>query len=321
MTPQCTGNAAERWEWACDWVNAKDLLWSDSSFGELRPYLFSVAYRMTGSASEAEDLVQESWVRYAEAGMPAVQSLRAYLTAVVSRLCLDYLRSARVRREDYVGPWLPEPVLTAEAVAGPAETVEQREAVSLAFLTLLERLAPEQRVVYVLREAFGLSYEEIAAGIGKTAAACRKMFSRAQRRIDSGKRRSIAPPDEHRALTERFLAALTTGDAAQVAALLAEDVVWTGDGGPAQLATRRPVIGADRVARGLAGFHRKVSPEMPLAFALADVNGAPAIVVRRAGEIERVVLLAVAGGRITAVSIILNPDKLRHLEQRLCTAG
>ncbi len=142
-------------------MNATDLQRTATSFDELRPYLFSVAYRMTGSASDAEDLVQESWVRYAEAGTPAVQSLQAYLTAVVSRLCLDYLKSARVRREEYVGPWLPEPVLTEE-VAGPAETVEQREQVSLAMLTLLERLGPEQRVVYVLREAFGLSYEEIA---------------------------------------------------------------------------------------------------------------------------------------------------------------
>lgn len=302
-------------------MSATVLQQAAGELGELRPYLFAVAYRMTGSASDAEDLVQESWLRYVEAGAPAVQSLRAYLTTVVSRLCLDYLKSAPVRREQYVGPWLPEPVLTGEAVAGPAETVEQREEVSIAVLTLLERLGPEQRVVYVLREAFGFSYGEIAAQLGKTAAACRQIFSRAQRQITSGRRRSVAPPDEHRALTERFLAALGTGDAAQVAALLTEDVAWIGDGGPAQLATRRPVIGRDRVARGLAGFFRKMTPEMRLTFELADLNGAPAVVVRAGGEIERVTHLAVDGGRITTVWAVLNPDKLRHLAQTLGAEG
>ncbi len=301
-------------------MNAPDLQRTATSFGELRPYLFSVAYRMTGSASDAEDLVQESWVRYAEAGMPAVQSLRAYLTAIVSRLCLDYLKSARVRREEYVGPWLPEPVLTAEAVAGPAETVEEREEVSLAFLTLLERLGPEQRVVYVLREAFGFSYAEIAAHLGKTAAACRQLFSRAQRQVTAERRRSVAPPAEHRALTERFLAALGTGDATQVAALLADDVAWIGDGGPARLATRRPVIGRDRVARGLAGFIKKAMLRMPLTFELADINGAPAMVVRDHGGIERVTLLDVNGGRVTTIWSVLNPDKLRHVERALGTS-
>ena len=294
-----------------------DLQRTAGAFGDLRPYLFAVAYRMTGSASDAEDLVQESWVRYTEAGAPPVQSLRAYLTAVVSRLCLDYLKSARVQRESYVGPWLPEPVLTSTAVAGPAETVEQREDVSIAVLTLLERLGPEQRVVYVLREAFGFSYAEIAAQLGKSAAACRQIFARAQKHVAAGRRRSITPPDEHRALIERFLAALGTGDVAQVAALLTEDATWIGDGGAARLATRRPVIGRDRVARGLVGFHRKVSLQWQLTFVLVDLNGAPAIVVRVGDEIERVTHLAVDGGRIATVASVLNPAKLRHVEQAL----
>ncbi|MDQ3654766.1 MAG: sigma-70 family RNA polymerase sigma factor, partial [Chloroflexota bacterium] len=132
------------------------------TYQSLRPYLFAVAYRMTGSASDAEDLVHDAWVRFLDAGTPDVGSLRAYLTTIVSRLALDYLKSARVRREQYVGPWLPEPVLTSEAVPGPADTIEQREAVSIAFLTLLERLKPDQRIVYVLREAFDFSYEEIS---------------------------------------------------------------------------------------------------------------------------------------------------------------
>lgn len=298
-----------------------DLQRTAGAFGELRPYLFAVAYRMTGSASDAEDLVQESWVRYAEAGTPAVKSLRAYLTAVVSRLCLDYLKSARVQREAYVGPWLPEPVLTGAAVAGPAETVEQREDVSIAVLTLLERLAPEQRVVYVLREAFGFSYTEIASQLGKSAATCRQIFSRAKRQMASQRRRTIAPPREHRAVIERFLAALGTGDAAQVAALLADDAVWIGDGGPARLAVRRPVIGADRISRGLVGFLTKATPELRLTFESADINGAPAVVVRQRGEIERVTLLAVDGNRVTTVWSVINPDKLRHVEQSLNPRG
>ncbi|MBA2278377.1 MAG: RNA polymerase sigma factor SigJ [Chloroflexia bacterium] len=300
-------------------MSAADLQPIAGAFGDLRPYFFTVAYRMTGSASDAEDLVQESWVRYVEAGAPEVRSVRAYFTAVVSRLCLDYLKSASVRREQYVGPWLPEPVLTREAVAGPAETVEQREAVSVAFLTLLERLGPEQRVVYVLREAIGLSYDEIAEQLGKTAAGCRQVFHRAQRRLASGKRHSIAPLVEHRALTEHFLAALDSGDAARVAVLLAVDAAWIGDGGSARQAARRPIVGADRISRGLVGLLGKLTPDMRLTFELADINGAAAAVVRQRGEVDGVMLLAVDRGRIATVWYVRNPDKLRHLERSLRT--
>jgi RNA polymerase sigma-70 factor (ECF subfamily) len=283
----------------------------------LRPYLFTVAYRMTGSASDAEDLVQDAWIRYLNAGSPAVDSLRAWMTTVISRLALDYLKSARVQREQYIGTWMPEPVLTSEIIPGPAETIEQREAVSLALLTLLEKLSPEQRVVYVLREGFELAYDEIAVHLGKSAAACRQVFRRAQLRLTDERRPAIAPPAEHRQLTERFLAAFASGNAARVAELLAEDVVLVSDGGPNRLAARRPVHGRDRVSRGLAGFATKVPPEMALGFEFVDLNGAPAIIVRDHGALDRIFTLDIEDGRITAVRSIVNFDKLRHLDRSL----
>jgi RNA polymerase sigma-70 factor, ECF subfamily len=288
-----------------------------ASYQGLRPYLFAVAYRMTGSATDAEDLIQDAWIRYLDAGSPAVESLRAYLTTIVSRLALDHLKSARVQREQYIGPWMPEPVPTSEALPGPAETVEQREAVSIAFLTLLERLTPEQRVVYVLREGFELSYDEIATHLGKTAAACRQVFRRAQLRLTEERRPVIAPPAEHQHLLERFIEAFAAGNAAGIAALLAEDVIWTGDGGPHRLASRRPIIGADRVSRGIAGLVAKIPTEMAITVEIADLNGAPAMVVRDHGKVDRVFAIDVTAGRITAVRTQINLDKLRHLDAAL----
>ncbi len=287
------------------------------TYPSLRPYLFAVAYRMTGSASDAEDLVQDAWLRYLDAGSPSVESLRAYLTTVVSRLALDHLKSARVRREHYVGPWIPEPVLTSEAVPGPAETLEQREEVSIAFLTLLERLQPEQRVVYVLREAFGLSHEEISAHIGKSPAATRQILHRAQARLNAEHLPAVATRDDVRDLIERFLAAMTTGNVAGVAELLAPEVEWIGDAGARRLAARRLIQGVDRVSRGLAGFARKRVAMGHIEHAIIDINGSPAIVAWDEGGIEQVTVLDVARGRILKVRSIRNPDKLRHLAASL----
>jgi RNA polymerase sigma-70 factor (ECF subfamily) len=292
---------------------------TNQSYQQLRPYLFSVAYRMTGSASDAEDLVQDAWIRYMDAGEPAVDSLRAYLTTIVSRLSLDYLKSARVKREQYVGTWIPEPVLTADAVEGPAETVEQREAVSLALLTLMERLTPEQRIVYVLREGFGLAYEEIAAHLDKSAATCRQTFRRAQLLMTDQRPRSIAPADDHRQLIEGFLDAFSQGDAARVASLLAEDVTWISDGGPNRLANRRSIIGRDKVSRGLSGLAAKVPPETWITTATIDLNGAPAIAVFDQGALDRVFAIDTAEGEITGIRVLINPDKLAYLARALGT--
>lgn len=288
------------------------------SYQHLQRYLFSVAYRMTGSAAEAEDLVHDAWIRYLDAGQPEVVSLKGWLTTAVTRLSLDYLKSARVRREQYVGPWMAEPVPTADALGDPAATVEQRESVSLAFLTLLERLTPGQRVVYVLREALGLPYDEIAEHVDSTAVACRQSYRRAQRSLGDDVRPSVAPVDEHRQVIERFVAAVQTGDAARIAALLGEDVVLVGDGGAAVVTNRRPVFGPDRVSRGLAGQVRKLMAQAEgLTYMYADLNGAPAIVVHEGRRVDRVFAIDVRDGRITAARAMLNPDKLRYLERAL----
>jgi len=289
---------------------------SSQSYQGVRPYLFTVAYRMTGSASDAEDLVQDAWIRYLSAGAPPVDSLRAYLTTIVSRLALDYLKSARVQRESYIGSWLPEPVPTEQALPGPDATVEQREEISLALLTLLEQLTPEQRVVYVLREAFDFSHEEIARHIGKSPAACRQIYSRARRQIERVRRPAIAPLPEHQRVVEGFVEALETGNAPAMARLLAEDVAWIGDGGGKRLSSQRPVHGRDRVARGLIGFRLKAA-EYPVTHQRIELNGAPSLVTCIGNLIDRVVVLDVRDGRITAVRSISNPDKLHGLARRL----
>lgn len=290
---------------------------SGQTFEQMQPYLFSVAYRMTGSASDAEDLVQDAWIRYLDAGSPNVRSLRAWLTKTVSRLAIDYLRSARVKRETYVGPWQPEPVLTSTVVGSPEGAIEQREEVSLALLTLLEQLTPEQRVVYVLREGIGFPYDEIAEHVGKSAATCRQIVRRAQKRLDGERQPSVAPAGEHAALAERFLLAVQSGDVAQVAEVLAEDVTWIGDAGGQRLAQRRPILGVDKVSRGWIGLGRKAPQTMDLSFELIDVNGAPAVLSRDGGRFDRIIAFDVREGRISAIRVLMNLDKLRHLSRAL----
>jgi RNA polymerase sigma-70 factor (ECF subfamily) len=287
------------------------------TYQRVKPYLFSVAYRMTGSASDAEDLVQDAWIRYLDAGAPDVDSMRAWLTTVISRLSLDYLKSARIQREEYVGPWMPEPVLTASALGNPEETIERREDVSIAFLVLLERLTPEQRVVYVLREALGLPYDEIAGHVGKTAAACRQISRRAQLRLTAERRPAIAPAGEHQRLAERFLAAVSIGNVAGVAELLTDDVVWEGDGGGTRLSGIRPVLGPDRVARGWIGITSKTARYMRASVRMADLNGAPAALVLNDGALDRVISFDVRDGRIAAIRTILSPAKLEHLARSI----
>jgi RNA polymerase sigma-70 factor (ECF subfamily) len=299
-------------------VVVADMVTSQGYLG-VRPYLFSVAYRMTGSASDAEDLVQDAWIRYLSAGSPPVDSLRAYLTTIVSRLALDHLKSARVQRESYIGPWQPEPVLTEQVLPGPDATVEQREEISLALLTLLEELTPEQRVVYVLREAFELGHDEIAAHIGKSSAACRQIYSRARRQIDRLRQPAIAPLPEHQQIVDGFVSALETGDASAMARLLAEDVTWIGDGGGKRLATQRPVYGRDRVTRGLVGLRMKMPAAIPVSRRLVELNGAPGLLVCIAGMIEQAMVFDVDQGQITAIRTIRNPDKLQRLAHILGT--
>lgn len=290
---------------------------SGESYETLRPYLFAVAYRMTGAASDAEDLVQDAWIRYLDAGSPPVTSLKAYLTTIVSRLTLDHLKSARVTRETYVGAWLPEPVLTRDAIPGPEATALQNEDVSIAFLALLERLTPDQRIVFVLRSGFGLPFAEIGDHLDRSAAACRQLYQRAERVLSVAPDQPAAQPapdDRREAIVRNFLAALEEGDLVAVTSLLAEQAIWMGDGGEHHHAIRRTVRSADRVARGMLGYHRK-NPNHDAIHTIEDVNGGPALLEWEGNLLVRVYTMSFVGDRIAAIRVIVNPDKLKHLAQ------
>ncbi|MEJ2865785.1 RNA polymerase sigma factor SigJ [Actinomycetospora flava] len=277
-------------------------------FAGQRPRLFGLAYRMLGSAHDAEDVVQDAWLRWAGHGA-GVDNPAAWLTTVVTRLCLNRLDSARARRETYVGPWLPEPILTTDPAAGPAATVEERESVSLALLTTLERLTPPERAVYVLREAFGHSHAEVAAVLDVTEAGSRQLHTRARRHLAAVPTVSTTPADVG-PLLARFVAAARDGDLAGLEALLAADVTLWSDGGGKVTAARRPVHGREAVARFLVGI---LGPgRWQGTGAAAEVNGAPAVLAFLGGRLDGV--MAVEGdGEVRAVRILRNPDKLAFL--------
>jgi RNA polymerase sigma-70 factor (ECF subfamily) len=281
----------------------------------LRRYLFSIAYRMLGSASDAEDVVQEAYLRYHSAPEAEVRSPKAYLSTVVTRLCLDQLKSARVTRETYHGPWLPEPVPTADLEPTPQERVERGEDVSLAFLLLLERLTPEERAAYVLREAFDYSYDEIASIIGKAVPTTRQLAHRAREHVNGAAPRFEVDRDEQRRLTERFLVAARTGDMQSLTSLLAADVVLVADGGVEARTARRPIRGRDNVLRLVEGGSRKFYADADVT--LEDVNGGAAIVFWRDGVPVLVTTADVAGGQIQSFHSIVNPSKLAYLARRL----
>ena len=283
-----------------------------SADGDLRPLMVSVAYRMLGSVTEAEDVVQEAFLRMHASAATGVRSPEAYATTVTTRLAIDALRSARRRRERYVSPWLPEPLVDTGA-ADPARRFEMDETVSVAFLMLLERLSPVERAVFLLREVLGYDYAEVAAVTGRTDAACRQALHRARRRLADGTARFQASAAERDLLTGRFLAAVRDGDLAGLEAVLAEDVVFYGDGGGRAPAVRTPVSGAVRVARfvlGLAGQAGRGGFRLEG----AAVNGQPgARVSAPDGTVLAVLALGISGGSVTAVYNQINPAKLAHL--------
>jgi RNA polymerase sigma-70 factor, ECF subfamily len=274
---------------------------------ELRPLMLSIAYRMVGSFSEAEDLVQEAFLRLHLEG--DVENPRAWLTTVTTRLAIDHLRSARVRREQYPGTWLPEPVL-----ADPApEAAIRAETLSLAVLVLLERLSPLERAVFVLREAFDYGYDEIAAIVGKSEANCRQLVTRARRHVDERKPRFEADRKAREELAERFFAAAGEGDVEGLERLLAADVVMYGDGGGKAPAAGRPLHGRRQVGKVLLGL-TKQAVAFELEMRRVERNGQPgAMFITPEGELLSVVALDVADGQITAVRSIVNPEKLGHL--------
>jgi RNA polymerase sigma-70 factor (TIGR02957 family) len=285
-------------------------------FDALRPSAFAIAYRMLGSVSEAEDVVQEGFLRLhrAREGGERIESPRAYLSTVVSRLSLDHLRSARVRRELYVGEWLPEP-LVASADDDPARRAEMADSLSLAFLVLLESLSPEQRAAFLLREVFDEPYERIAEIIGTSAQNARQLATRARRHVDERRPRFDASREQREQLAARFFAAVEEGDLEGLEELLAHDVVLHGDGGGKAPAIRRALYGRARVARTLtAGIARLRSLLGGFTLRREEVNGQPgALFLDREGRLIGVMILDVADGRIQRVSSIANPDKLRHL--------
>ena len=280
----------------------------------LRPLLFSIAYRMLGSASDAEDVVQEAFVRYqrALADGTRVDSNRAYLSAVVTRLAIDQLRSARVRRETYIGEWLPEPLLTDDD-DDPAAHAEQADSLSMAFLLVLERLTPVERAVFLLHDVFGYGYGEVAAIVGKSEANARQLAARARRHLESRKRRFEASRQEQQELAERFFAAVADGDVDRLVQMLAADVVVQGDGGGKAPQWMRPIVGVEKVSRLLAAVGRAMS-ERGITMRLREINGQPgALVLDPDGRIVNVYVLDVADGAVQAVRSVINPDKLRHL--------
>jgi RNA polymerase sigma-70 factor (ECF subfamily) len=286
----------------------------DDVIDDLRPLMFSIAYRMTGSVSDAEDIVQEACIRAyrAEADGTVVESPRAYLATATTRLAIDHLRSARVRRESYVGTWLPEPLVT-DSEPGPAERAEMADSLSMAFLILLESLAPTERAVFLLREVFGYGYDEIAQAVGKSEANCRQIFTRARRRIDEGKPRFGASRAQGAALVQRFLDAAGGGDMDGFIEMLAPDVVFYGDGGGKGEGVRAPVYGRVQVGRFLRGLARRVQ-QMSASARPVWVNGQPGVIAFDAdGRLIGVVAFDVLDGTVQAIRSVVNPDKLRHL--------
>jgi RNA polymerase sigma-70 factor (ECF subfamily) len=287
-------------------------------FQEQRGYLFSIAYRLLGTVSDAEDAVQDAYFRWAAANEAEIRSPRAFLSMVVVRLCMDRLRSAKARHETYIGPWLPEPLATGDR-PDLTETVMLRESLSLAFLHLLESLAPHERVVFILREVFDYDYEEIAQMVGKSAANCRQLFHRARQRLAEHQARFQTSPEQRQQVTEQFMQATSSGDVQKLLEALADDVVFVGDGGgKVATASLRPVRGRDNVRGGLIANLMKFPPERVW---LEEVNGGPAIVFTRDGQLSALLELEIRDGLIASMYAVANPDKLQPLARQLGLHG
>jgi len=288
---------------------------SVDEFEDLRPLLFSIAYRILGSVGEAEDAVQETWIRY-HASTTVPVSVKSFLCAIVTRVSIDVLRSARVRRETYVGHWLPEPLLTDGAsvsYADPEHAAELADSVSMTALLVLERLSPVQRAVFVLHDVFGFPFNEIAGVVGKSEATCRQLAARARRHMDDERPRFDVDRKEREELAGRFFGALIEGDVDRLRELLAADVEVYGDGGGKAPQWMRVVVGIDNVARMLGGLGQRFAGT-GLSAEPHEVNTQPGAVIRDAdGKVINVLALDVVGGRIQVIRSVINPDKLHHV--------
>ena len=276
------------------------------AFAAHRNLLFTVAYEMLGSAADAEDVLQETWLRWAGVDLGTVRDQRAYLVRITTRQALSRLRTLGRRKESYIGPWLPEPLLTAPDVA---EDIELADSVSMAMLLVLETLTPAERAVFVLREVFDLAYDEIAEAMDKSLAAVRQIAHRARAHVASRRPHAVVPPAQTRAALEAFQRAIETGDLQRLLDILAPDVVFLGDGGGVVPAALAPVAGADTVAHILGRIAAAASLQP------AQVNGYPALIIRLNGEIDTVIAVRINDGLITGLYAVRNPEKLSHMEQ------
>ncbi len=286
---------------------------NESHFETMRPHLFAIAYRMLGSVMDAEDILQEAWLRYQQVDPTTIESPQAYLSTIVTRLCLNQLTSARVQRESYIGPWLPEPFRTDEATyRAPAHQVMQHDSIAMAFLVLLERLSPAERAVFLLRDVFEYEYEEIAVMLDKSQAACRQLLRRAKQHLKAHRPRYESQPSSHDRLVHSFFQAIEAGDMEPLTHLLSEDVIiWT-DGGGKVTAALEPIRGRVNVMRFITGS-RRLAPG-PFKAEIAAVNGRAAILLRTVpGEVFLVINVATDASHIRAFHIIGNHDKLHYL--------
>ena len=288
------------------------------AFEAYRPYLFAIAYRMLGSAMDAEDMVQETYLRYQTTPPETIGSLKAFLTTIITRLCMDQLHLARRKRELYVGPWLPEPINTAMTVEAidPQERVDTEETISLAFLMLMEQLQPFERAVFLLREVFEYDYADIASFLGKSEAACRQSFSRAKKHLADHRPRFHAPADTQKQLLTGFQLAIQAGEMSPLMNLLAEDVTFWGDGGgKVKGAATRPITGRVEVARFFLQTGNVFRSSLPedARVELAEVNRQPALVIRSGERAISVLTIEVEAGYIQTIRVVANPDKLVYV--------
>jgi RNA polymerase sigma-70 factor (ECF subfamily) len=284
------------------------------SFENYRSYLFAIAYRMLGSAMDAEDMVQETYLRSQSMPNGSLHSVKAYLTTIITHLCIDHLRLARRKREMYMGPWLPEPILTVETAetGDPEKRVDRQESISLAFLLLLEELQPFERAVLLLREAFEYEFAEIATMLDKSEAACRRSFSRAKQHLREHRPRFPASRETHQRLLSGYSQAVETGDMSSLMSLLSEDVtLWADGGGKIKQAALRPLSGRDAVARFSLGTRRFLPQDYRRE--MAEVNGQPAVIMRAGSQALFVLTIEVEAGHIQTIQIVANPEKLAHV--------
>jgi RNA polymerase sigma-70 factor (ECF subfamily) len=282
-----------------------------ATFGQYRGLLFSIAYRMLGSVADAEDMLQETFIRWQQSSEQNIESPRAFLVTIISRLCINHLQSARVQREEYFGEWLPEPIVT-NATSDPFGILKIDESLSLAFLVLLERLTPVERAVLLLREVFDYEYSEVARIVGQSETNCRQILRRARQHIKAMRPRFEASERKRTDLFDRFLEAVGTGEMGGLIDLLAKDVVLHSDGGGKGVAVPNEVRGADKVARGILGGLQRLVPRN-LVRRLGHINGSPGVINYLEGKPHSVLTLEIRDGLVREIFIITNPEKLSHI--------